>query len=677
MKKIKEQTIDRLKSVIKIEEVVSDYLSLKKRGVNYIGLCPFHDEKTPSFTISPVKGIYKCFGCGVSGDAITFVIEYNKVGYKEAIEQLCKKYGIYVEYDEKEKNENNTINNNDSKIVNSVYSDKEVLEIASKYFQYNLYNTEEGKTKGLNYLYSRGLNDEQIKELGIGYSLSDNKKLVELFTSKGISGEQLVKVGLCYSKEDGKYDIEHIRDRYSGRVIFPIYNISNDVIGFGGRIIEKNDKLAKYINTPQTDIYDKSRVLYGLNFSKRDIAKKDYAFLVEGYMDFIAFYKRGIKNVIATCGTSLTEQQVKQIHRFTDNVVICYDGDSAGIKAMERAIELFFSEGMNVKIVLFPENEDPDSFVSKNDINAVIGYIKQNKFDFVDYISNKINSASEQHIKSDLIDYAVKVIAKNIKDVDRVIMIKKLSEKIGIRDYILSKMVGNIRKNEFYKNNRNNVKNSNNEKPNDNDKDSKYEAEERDIIEFVIDKGRYIITETFSTSSGQMVIKEITIAEYFYHILKNKDIVDVSLFNTLNNFVSFIEKNFNKNYIPDRNDYISCEYEYLSLIANDMAKMENNILSNKWNEIIKDTNIFNQPDTEENIKKHIKKLLVSLKIKELEIRKTNTIKEKLPQKDNNILKDTNGIDILEIVQNIDNEINKFNKVLGRDCETFCIEFGVV
>ena len=361
---IPRDTVDRIVEAARIEDVVGDFVTLKRRGANLLGLCPFHNEKTPSFTVSPAKGIYKCFGCSAAGNSVNFIMQLESLSYPEALRYLAKKYGITIEEREVTPEEKAHQSERESLYI--------VAGFAQKYFTSQMNETDEGKSIGLGYFRERGFRDDIIEKFQLGYSPEGRKSFTEAALRAGYLPDYLVKTGLSIvserSKEadtsntTGEIKPEYLFDRYTNRVIFPIHHVNGRVIGFGGRILINDKKQAKYINSPQTDIYDKSKVLYGLYFAKKSITQEDNCFLVEGYTDVISMHQAGIENVVASSGTALTIEQIRLVHRFTNNITILYDGDWAGIKASFRGIDLILEQGMNVRVLLFPDNEDPDSY---------------------------------------------------------------------------------------------------------------------------------------------------------------------------------------------------------------------------------------------------------------------------------------------------------------------------
>ena len=364
-------TVSRIIETAEILDVVQDFVTLKKRGVNFLGLCPFHNEKTPSFTVSPSKGIFKCFGCGKGGNSVSFIMEHEHLSYAEALKFLARKYNIEV--DEREETPEDVEKRN---VVESLLV---VSSFAQKYFTDYLWNKEEGISVGLSYMKERGLQDHIINKFQLGYCPDGWETFSKNALLEAYKKEFLVKSGLSIEKDN------RLIDRFSARVMFPIHSLSGNVIGFGGRTLKSDKNIAKYLNSPESEIYHKSRVLYGLFFAKKSIVQSDKCYLVEGYTDVISLAQSGIDNVVASSGTALTPDQIRLIKRFTKNITIIYDGDEAGIKASLRGIDLVLEEGMNVKIVMLPEGEDPDSFARKNNSAAIREFIDKNEADFVLY----------------------------------------------------------------------------------------------------------------------------------------------------------------------------------------------------------------------------------------------------------------------------------------------------
>ena len=356
---------------VRIEEVVGDFVSLKKRGANLIGVCPFHKEKTPSFIVSPAKGIFKCFGCGKAGDSVRFIMEHEHYSYPEALRFLAQKYGIIIE--EKEQTPEEMVAQNERERMFNVNS------FAQQYFSSTMKNDEEGLAIGMSYFRERGFRDAIIDKFQLGYCLNQRDAFVQHAVKNGYSKDLLLKVGLASGNEERTYD------KYQGRVIFPIHNLTGKVIGFGARILSGDKTKAKYLNSPESEIYNKSQTLYGIYFAKNEISRLDNCILVEGYADVLSMHQAGIENTVASSGTSLTTEQIRLISRYTKNITVLYDGDSAGIHAALRGTDMILEEGMNVRIVVLPPDEDPDSFVQHNPIEVVRDYIANNAKDFISF----------------------------------------------------------------------------------------------------------------------------------------------------------------------------------------------------------------------------------------------------------------------------------------------------
>jgi DNA primase len=403
---ITKDTIQQIQSRIDIIDIIGGFIKLKKRGVNYLGVCPFHNEKSPSFTVSPNKEIYKCFGCGKSGNSISFIMEHEKYSYVEALRWLAKKYNITIEETEVTAEQKEQILTADSLFI--------INNFAQQYFSKNIIDNDEGKAIGFSYFKERGFTDDTITKFQLGYALEKWTAFSSAALQNQYKPDLLLKTGLVVQRED------ELLDNYRGRVIFPIQNQSGKVLGFGARIIKKNDKAPKYINTPQNEIYDKSKVLYGLFFARNSIVKQNECLLVEGYTDVISLHQAGIENVVSSSGTSLTIEQLRLIKKFTKNLTILYDGDGAGVKAALRGLDLALEEGMQVKVVLIPDGEDPDSYVQKVGADGFESFIITNKQDVVLFqLKVSLKSAGDDSAaKSTLVNQIAETISKINKTED-------------------------------------------------------------------------------------------------------------------------------------------------------------------------------------------------------------------------------------------------------------------
>ena len=427
------ETVDRIIDAARIEEVVGDFVTLKKRGANYTACCPFHNEKTPSFYVSPSKGIYKCFGCGKSGTAVGFVMEHESLSYVEALKFLARKYHIEVVEKEESAEEIAQKQRNESLLL--------VSEYAGRFFKESLM-TQEGQTIGYQYFRSRGLEDETIRKYGLGWGPTDRKAFADKARSEGYKEEFLVETGLCIKYDDGR-----LVDRFSDRVIFPIHSVSGRVIGFGGRTLRTDKSVAKYQNSPTSEIYDKRHTLYGIYFAKNEMSRKDKCILVEGYLDVLSMHQLGITNVVASSGTSLTVEQIRLIRKFTPNVTIIYDGDAAGIKAALRGIGLVLKEGLNVKVILLPEGMDPDDFARRHTLDEVQDYIVQNEQDFISFKTDLLlgEAGGDPLKKAALINDIADTIALIPDAVVRAVYVRSCSTKFEVDEQILSDRVNKSR----------------------------------------------------------------------------------------------------------------------------------------------------------------------------------------------------------------------------------------
>ena len=424
---IDQATIDRILDAAQIVEVVSDFVTLRKRGVNYVGLCPFHNEKTPSFSVSPSKGLCKCFSCDKGGNAVHFIMEHEQMSYPEALRYLAKKYNIEIKERELTNEEKEVQSNRESMFI--------VNNFARDYFQNILKNHVDGRSIGLAYFRQRGFRDDIIDKFQLGFSTEGRDALAQEALRKGFKQEFLVKTGLCYETDDHK-----LRDRFWGRVMFPVHTLSGKVVAFGGRVLStENKKLAKYVNSPESEIYHKSNELYGIYFAKQAIVKQDRCFLVEGYTDVISMHQSGVENVVASSGTSLTPGQIRLIHRFTNNITVLYDGDMAGIKASIRGIDMLLEEGMNIKVCLLPDGDDPDSFARKHNATEFQNFIQEHETDFIRFKAQLLmeDAGKDPMKRAELINDIVRSIAVIPEAIVRDVYIKECGQLLRIEDKLL------------------------------------------------------------------------------------------------------------------------------------------------------------------------------------------------------------------------------------------------
>ncbi|MCF8453212.1 MAG: DNA primase, partial [Pedobacter sp.] len=431
---IPKDTVDKIIETSRIEEVVGDFVSLKRRGTSMIGLCPFHNEKTPSFHVSVGKGIFKCFGCGKGGDSVRFIMEHEKATYPEALRYLANKYSIEIAEVENTPEEQAVNDRRESLYIVSAW--------AAKFFQQQMLETDEGKSIGLSYFKERGFRDDIIKKFELGYSPDVWDALTQSALTEGYSIQFLEETGLTIRKENEKF-----YDRFRGRVMFPIHSFTGRVIGFGGRTLKTDKAVPKYVNSPESDIYHKSNVLYGLFFAKKSMRDEDNCYLVEGYADVLSVHQAGIENVVASSGTSLTIEQIRMIGRFTKNITILYDGDDAGIKASLRGLDMILEEGLNVKIVLFPDGDDPDSYVQKFGSAAFKSHIEGSKKDFILFkTSILLKDAGNDPIKrAGIIREVVESIAKIPDGIKASVFVRECSSLLQIEERVLISELNKIR----------------------------------------------------------------------------------------------------------------------------------------------------------------------------------------------------------------------------------------
>ena len=526
--RIDRETIERILDSAKIEEVVGDFVTLKRRGVNLIGLCPFHNEKTPSFTVSPAKNYCKCFGCGKGGNPVHFIMEHEQLSYYDALRWLAKKYHIEIKERELTDEEKREESIRESLFVINQY--------ALQFFNDTLHNTDEGKAIGLNYFRHRGLRDETIKKFCLGYSLEKRDSFATTATAAGYNADLIAKTGVCYKTDDGR-----LQDRFWGRVIFPVHTISGKVVAFGGRILQNNAKAAKYVNSPESEIYHKSDHLYGLYFAKQSIIQKDHCILVEGYLDVISMYQAGIQNVVASSGTSLTTGQIRLIHRFTNNITLLYDGDKAGIKASIRGIDMLLEEGMNINVVLLPEGEDPDSYAQSHSTEEVEQFIEKNKVDFIRFKTNLLlDEVGDDPIRrAGLISDVVKSIAVVPSDILRSEYIKRCSEMLKVGEQLLVKETAKLRMQhaEEQEKRSSNTENKNEENAVETkvdelqqniikSYDNALHHKERAIIQFMLKNGEKLLQVPEDKANNTPAFTETVLSHLFYSF--DEDGIEIS-----------------------------------------------------------------------------------------------------------------------------------------------------
>lgn len=651
---IPKETIDKIIDAARVEDVIGDFITLKKRGANLLGLCPFHGEKTPSFTVSPAKGIYKCFGCGKSGTAVNFIMDHESLSYPEALKYLANKYSIEVV--EKEISAEEKILQNEKE---SLYI---VMQYAQKYFHNLLLNDDLGRSIGLSYFTERGFSHQTIEKFQLGYSSEERKAFSETAIKNGYKPEYLVKTGMSIlsnqHQEGTPITLNDIFDRYTGRVMFPIHNMSGKVVGFGGRILTSDKKIAKYINSPQTDIYDKSKILYGLFQAKKQIIQDDLCYLVEGYTDVISMHQSGIENVVASSGTSLTVDQIKLIHRFTKNITILYDGDLAGIKASFRGIDLILEEGMNVRVLLFPDGDDPDSYSKKVTNDAFKEFIKSNSKDFIAFKTNLLYKEVEHDPikRAELIKDIVNSIA-NIPDaIHRSVYVKECSQLMSISEQVLQ-----VEINKLIRKKVNKPFSKETEQPNVSDEsllqeeatqqDIVLDNEEKELLRMMLQYGNVLIDVEAEDTDRVQQSFELAVCEYIIYELSrdNLQFINPVYQLILDEYKAQVEKET----IPGFQYFINHQNPAIAQFAIDLASFSD-VVSPGWEKFGVEV-----PQEIQLLKKGVDHHLFSLKEKRL---------YSAIQQAKELLKDADPFEnkhFYEFVLMLENQKKRVNKLLGR------------
>ncbi len=630
---IDHSTITRIIDTSEITDVIQDFVTLKKRGVNYIGLCPFHNEKTPSFTVSPAKGIFKCFGCGKGGNAVNFVMEHEHISWPEALRFLARKYGIEITETESSTQEKEKQDERESMML--------VTGFAQKFYSLSLTENTEGLAVGMTYLKERGYRAPVIEKFQIGYSPERRNSLAQEALKNGYKPEYLEKTGLTIRNGD------KIFDRFSSRIIFPIHSLSGKVIAFGARTLKQDKKTAKYLNSPESEIYHKSRVLYGLFFAKRSIVQNDKCYLVEGYTDVLSLHQAGIENVVASSGTALTAEQVRLIKRFTKNITVLYDGDEAGLKASLRGIDLILEEGMNVKILMLPEGEDPDSYAKKTDSGNISDYISKNELDFVLFKTRLLSEESKDDPvkKSMMISDIVRSIAKIPNRITRMVYIRECANILHIEEKILYLESDKIRNTDAEKKLKYKFNDAGSKDKKESirfqpgtDQGSERDIHEREIIRLVINYGsRQLIP--FNEETGE---QPVTVTGFIINELESDELQLSN--NHYHSIISECKKLIENDITPAEKNFSNHPDTMISHIAADLLSSSYDI-SRIWKR--KEAYI----ETEEEKLKHIvpstilayKSFLVRHQLKETEekLREADNEESLLLQQRYIILKNTN------------------------------------
>ena len=572
---ISKETIQLIQNTIKVEEVVGTFVNLKRRGSNLLGLCPFHNEKSPSFTVSPAKEIYKCFGCGKSGNSIGFLMDLEKLSYVEALKWLANKYNIEVEETETTPEFKIHQQSSDSLFI--------INNFGQTFFSESLLDTEEGRDIALSYLKERGFREEIIKKFQLGYNPEGGDAFAKTAVAAQFNIDLLQKSGLVVNRD------EKLRDNYRGRIIFPIHNQSGKILGFGARLIKKNDKAPKYINTPENEIYVKSKILYGSYFARMAIDKADECLLVEGYTDVVSLHQAGVENVVASGGTSLTPDQLRLVKKYTNNLTIIYDGDGAGIKAAIRGMDLALEEGLDVKLVLIPDNEDPDSYVNKIGPTAFKEFIDSNKKDFVIFqLGLSLKEAGNDSVKkSALVNRIAETISKITKAehfTKRQDYIQQVSEMLKIDEAGLNALVNKfirekIQKEENRDQNNITLKNADEEVA----QDPKTENEKLDLLLNKDEFQERAIVRSLLEFGLKKWDDQSTAAEYIFEQMDDNELVSMIENPLLIKILESYRNLYNLGENPTKNNFLYSEDETLSRLVISLMDTQTEI-SARWKE---------------------------------------------------------------------------------------------
>lgn len=649
MARISKETIDKIMDTARIEEVIGEFVNLKKSGQNFKGFSPFVEERNPSFFVSPAKNIFKCFSSNKGGSVVTFLMEHEHYTYPEALRFLAKKYGIEIEEDEQSPEEKEKMDEREALFLVNTY--------AQKFFEDQLFETDEGKSVGLSYFKERDYNNDIIKKFGLGYSPSKWDALTEVAREEGYKLDYLVKSGLTIQKDDGK-----TYDRFRARVIFPIFNLSGRVVGFGGRILTKEENKPKYVNSPESEIYNKSNVLYGLNLAKSEIIKKDKCYLVEGYTDVISMHKAGFENVVASSGTALTTDQIRLIKRFTKNITILYDGDEAGIMASFRGIDLILEQGMNVKIIMFPSDEDPDSYVRNHRAAEAEEFLADEK-DFIRFKTSLLleDAKNDPVKKAGLIRQIVETISLIPDSIYRNVYIKECSSLLNTPEQILVNELNKIFRNKFKRDQKEPTDYipDTSPEPIPQPKDVDYtdsEFQEREIIRLLLQYGKnaFLSKKEVDRGDGKISYEEVSVLVGKYLVTSIK--ADELSFNNAVYQMIFDEysKLLQQETDPDEKDFINHEMDQIRSVSADLLSSRHE-LSENWE---KNKIYVSKEDT--MLRKLVDSSLLSFKIKKIESQISGLqqkIKEGVESRDMDFL--------VREMRDLKNISIKFNKDLSR------------
>jgi DNA primase len=633
-------TIERIIDAAEITEVVSDFVTLRKRGVNMLGLCPFHNEKTPSFTVSPAKGIFKCFGCGKGGNSVNFIMEHENLTYPEALKWLAKKFNIDV-IEEEETDEQKQIKDARESLMI-------VSGFAQKFFTRYLWEENEGRTIGLSYFRERSFRDDTLKKFEVGFAPDGKTPFTDAAQKQGYKIEFLEKTGLTIKRDDW------LRDRFAGRIIFPIHNLAGRVTAFGGRTLTNDKKIAKYLNSPESEIYHKSRVLYGIYQAKREMTRTDKCYLVEGYTDVLSMHQAGIENVVASSGTALTPDQIRLVKRFTPNITIIYDGDQAGIKASLRGIDLVLEEGMNVKVLLLPDGEDPDSFAKKMGSSGYLEYIQKNETDFIQFKTRLLLKSTENDpvAKARLITDIIGSVAVIPDTITRSVYIKECSRLLGVNEEIL---YTEIRKQKYKQNDdfKQKALREQSRKPAPQPvltapRPTRFLVEEVEFLRFLIKHCKTPLFEDEDEETNETKI--VLVGEFMIDELLNDDLVpENKLFQRI--FFDIQEKLYNTDFDPMKHFIYHPESE--------VSKLASNLLSDKHTESKRWEKGGAFTEKEEDILD----LLVPKIVNEYKLSKVRQLQDKILEDINIAYKEKNDEKQFDLLNTMTN-LNRLEKVLS-------------
>jgi DNA primase len=651
---IKREDIDKIINATKIEEVVGSFVELRKRGVNYIGLCPFHNEKTPSFNVNPAKGIFKCFGCGEGGDAISFLMKHEHYTYPEALRWLANKYGIQIEEEVLTQEEVAQQSERDR-----IY---QINDFAQKYFQEILFSDIEGKSIGLSYLKEREVSEETIKRWGIGYCKDAGDDFSRKALAKGFTKEELVNAGVSLiNSNDGS-----LYDRFRGRVCFPIHNLGGRVLGFSARTLRTDKVKAKYVNSPESLIYSKGKVLFGLHLAKNEIVKQDECFLVEGNMDVVMMSQNSVTNVVATSGTALTEDQIRLIKRYTKNVTLLYDGDKAGIKATFKAVNLLLEQGLHVKTLLFPDNEDPDSFARKHTQDEFKDFIKTNAQNFIIYKTNLLLAeAQNDPIKrADLTRDIVETIALIPDLLERNAYLQQCSKLLAVKEEILGAELAKILRNKATKEAfKQNVVVEETPQANEpipstpivrTDNDVEYNKEKA-IISVLFNYADKITTQELFNAEGKKEKRDLYVANYIVCDIFNDNIgFNFELFNEI--FMIYKDCIYNTDYLPELRFFTSHQNPEISKLAIDLVSTPY-VISPNWEE--KNEIKVPRPENKETMDKYVRDTLLDFKLYKIN-GYIEDVKKRIPLEEGEF-----QLDLLNLLKSYLEIRNNIAKLLGR------------